>query len=255
MRAVRWLSLLALGVIAACGGHTGTMLAGGREDTNEVGGSANAKQSDSDVSGAATARAGSSAASGGSASSGGSGSASGGARSSTAGAPSVGTAGNAGSCTCRADPGEIACEPGYVLSLDPERCCHCVLDCPSVGCLDLDCPAGSHEAQEDDECCPSCVMDQPLSCDEAQQKYDERRGQLLEKHESLGCVDDAGCAQFWEDNRCNLTCGTPIPIAAQVAIEDELETFAEGTCGNCPRQKPIPCARPLPSTCVDGRCQ
>jgi hypothetical protein len=164
----------------------------------------------------------------------------------------AGAAGAAGACSCEDD---IICEPGFVVSQDPAKCCRCVLDCLSVGCVEVDCPEGSHAIQEDDACCPSCVLDQPLSCDEAREKYDYLRTLLLADAGSVLCTTDEDCSRFEEDNRCSVTCGTAVPVAELDAIEEQLSDFAEHSCTNCPKQQPIPCGRPFPARCVDGACQ
>lgn len=247
MRAAHWLTLLAFGVAAACGGHT----ANDTDETTNVAGSTNSKQKDPAPAGKASGQGGSDGSSGGT----GSGATSSGGQVDVAGAATLGVenaAGAGGSCHC--DP-EMQCDPGYVVSEEPGKCCRCVLDCLSVGCVELDCPAGTHEVQESWECCPSCVEDEPLSCEEAKQKYDGKRSELVSQAQSVGCKVDDDCSRFWEQNRCNQTCGAPIPEAAREALEDELDAFAEDNCSNCPEPDPIPCARPLPPTCVDGACQ
>jgi hypothetical protein len=252
MHFARWLPLLVIGVAGACGGHTDNTDTGSPDraaEATDVGGSgASTKQGGPSAAGKTAGRAGATSPNAGSPSrsSGGDGSAG----EPTASMPE--TAGAGGSCDCEPD---MICEPGYVVSQDPSKCCRCVVDCLSVGCLELDCPAGSHEAQDDYECCPSCVADQPLTCAQAREKYEQRRGELMASIESMGCTDDADCTYFWEDNRCDVTCGTPLPLAGRDAIEDELDDFAEQSCTNCPQEQPIECPRPLPSTCVDSVCQ
>jgi hypothetical protein len=250
MRAARWLTFFVFAVAAACGRTAND--ADHADETTNVAGSESSKQKEPGASGKGSGQGGSPSSSSGT----GLGATSSGGHDDVAGAPTLPTddmTAAGGSCNC--DPDITLCLPGYVLSEKPGSCCHCVVDCLSVGCLELDCPAGTHEAQGDDECCPSCVDDQPLSCKEARQKYAELRSELLSDFQSLGCQSDEGCSRFWEDNRCATTCGTPIPTEARVAMEDELEDFAEPTCSNCPQQQPIPCPRPFPSTCVDGICQ
>lgn len=159
-------------------------------------------------------------------------------------------AGGSGGCLL------IGCGLGYVSQPDPDGGCGvCVLACGDVACTEADCPPGSHVEMRDDECCPVCVKDDALPCEEAQKLYREFRAQWLAEYDGQSCLQEPECSILWEHNRCSATCGTPLGLDARNRVEQELSAFAEETCSSCPSPVATPCPTPPALTCVEGNCQ
>jgi hypothetical protein len=129
------------------------------------------------------------------------------------------------------------------------------LDCRGMDCIDkdLDCAPGSHPDTLPNECCPSCVIDEPPPCDQAQVLYYNYRKSLLVEYASRGCTA-SGCASFVENNRCTITCGTLIPAQWSTRIEEELMLFAEETCSSCPEPQVPACLPWPPFSCFLDSC-
>lgn len=160
-----------------------------------------------------------------------------------------------GGCSCGV-PDE--CAPGYYRELDPGGCCSsmpCVLDCRDVPCSDIymDCGPGMHRGTFPGQCCPTCVPDNPGSCQEAQELYERFRAETFGKYGYLDCTS-RGCAIAVESNRCSVTCGTLVSAIGRDAIEEELELFAEATCSICPPPTEPVCLPKPPASCNVGEC-
>jgi hypothetical protein len=157
------------------------------------------------------------------------------------------TGGACGTC----DP--IACPPDSVPILSPDGCCSgCEpLSCPDIPCPSMDCGAGYHPERLPGACCPACVAN---SCAAQLESYASLRAILVEKYQSLGCVDDFSCFTFYDQNACDSSCGIPIPLQAFSDLQRNLNDFAQRTCSpNCP-PVPQPCVPPSTPRCVGGRC-
>ncbi|HVY31464.1 MAG TPA: hypothetical protein VHB79_33150 [Polyangiaceae bacterium] len=176
----------------------------------------------------------------------------GGAIASAGSAPTAGM----GPCLCL----DIGCSPGFApVPPAPGQCCssECRLDCTGVECsaIDLDCKTGWHVGTLPDECCPLCVPDVPIPCEEAMKRYDAYREERIANYQMISCEQPGnGCSFFGEDNRCRQTCGTPIPYKQRDFIEEDLGNFAADYCSQCPKPYPIPCPAPPPSRCINDVC-
>lgn len=182
---------------------------------------------------------------------------SGGAAASSAGGHAPGGATGTGGSVCLCL--DIGCAPGYApVPPAPGECCstECKLDCSGVGCsaIDLDCKPGWHVGNLPDECCPLCVPNVPIPCDEAIKRYDAFREERIAQYQALGCEPAGACAIFGESNRCRQTCGTPIPLKGRDFIEEDLGNFAADYCTACPKPLPVPCPAPPLSRCLDNVC-
>lgn len=233
--------LLVLGVAVACGGRTSFLAP---DQSDETGGSAGA-----------TSQGGKSNA-GGKPSRGGNPGVAGSLVFPIAGTGSTLGGTSTGGSPCKCEPLE-ECAPGYYRASQPGFCCAggpCLLDCREVGCtdIDLDCQPGMHVGTLPGECCPSCVPDNPPSCETAKKLYMEFRAEALARFGLLGCFP--GCAMAGESNRCAVTCGTPVVTVARDALEEELGLFAEATCSACPLPTKPVCLPTPPLSCNVGEC-
>jgi hypothetical protein len=180
------------------------------------------------------------------------------------GGAGTGTAGTAvgigGKSTCGPCP-DIDCGVGYTQQPSPDGCCNvCVpLDCrmlgcpgPACGCPGIACAPGSQPIYPPDQCCPICS---DTNCDEQRRSYYGFRDQVVEKYNSLGCMQDSDCTIVYESNACASSCGTPMPWFYEKDFVVVLNEYAASTCAACPPPPLQPCPAPPPPACVAGRCQ
>lgn len=181
------------------------------------------------------------------------GSAAGGSVSTAGTSPAGGAVGVGGKATCGPCP-DIDCAPGSYYQPDPSGCCGtCVpLDCRMVACPGIACGPGSQLIYPPDQCCPVCG---PNNCDEQRRGYFGFRDQVVEKYNSLGCMQDADCAIVYESNACGSSCGTPMPWFYEKDFIVALDSYASANCASCPPVPIQPCPAPPPVACVNARCQ
>lgn len=130
-------------------------------------------------------------------------------------------------------------------------------------CPDIDCRAGYEAKPNPNGCCSVCVPSTDpcadgsceMACAEAKAKYQELRQQVLMKYQAPACGMPSGCFLFQEDNRCAVTCGTPIPRTMRDFAEEDLYNFAFENCGVCPELPRPDCPPNPPAVCLDDVCQ
>lgn len=149
---------------------------------------------------------------------------------------------------------DIDCAPGSYFQPDPNGCCGtCIpLDCRNVACPGIACGSGSQLIYPPDQCCPVCG---PTDCEAQRKGYFEFRSQVVEKYNSLGCMQDSDCAIIYESNACGSSCGTPMPWFYEKDFIVTLDGYASTSCASCPPTPIQPCPAPPPVACINARCQ
>ncbi len=236
--------LLALGAALSCGGH---YTSSGRDEASGAGaGSTSGGKPSSGQAASGGKPSGRPVDRGGTSSSAGS---------VSVGGSVIGTAGVAVGGACGTGP--IGCTDGFVPVFDGRGCFNACVpgECLNAVCQPEPCDPGTHLEQPADQCCPICVSDVKLDCDEAKLEYLKLRAAVIAKYQKLGCSQDWECGAFFESNRCYQSCGTPIPRSQRDLAEEDTSNWAAAHCYVCPEVAPTPCPMLPAPVCVDGTCQ
>ncbi len=87
----------------------------------------------------------------------------------------------------------------------------------------------------------------------AQDKSSYKRSRMVLIASDYSCAVDADCALLFDNNLCNVGCGTPIAASVQAKVQSALTEIANNECGTCPPVDPPPCAQ-FHAVCVNSAC-
>jgi hypothetical protein len=128
---------------------------------------------------------------------------------------------------------------------------------PGCACDPIACDAPFfREVPDASGCCYHCELDLK-QCVQASKDYGQKRGQLINKYNSEGCLTDADCTVYYNQNQCGVaSCGLPLLNSAIEAVDRKLNNYAQTTCSPaCPGPADVLCPPPLPlARCIMSRC-